>query len=624
MIRSNPDDQIAAVFSCQESFRQKKKILPNLKENKLFQELIDNIPDAVYFKDKNGRLVFVNKAHAKGLNLNPEDVVGKTDYDFFPKEQADFMVADDQKVMETGIAILDKVERTTRPDGSRHVVSTTKLPRKNSRDQIVGIMGITRDITLRALENEQYIKEQKRIEEDLRELNMALANAMPGISRLDINGHYIYINQLYAEPMGYRPEELVGSNWLITVHPADQKQAVEAYEEMIINGKGEFEARAVCKDNSEFYKHVLMVKRFDEKGNFIGHHCFMRNITGRKKEQKHLKDMANALVKEKEKLEEVLDIEEGLNRIFNRDKLVDFVVEKITKVLKANRCSIMHYDEQSQELSITGHNGLPEYVVRNSRIRRGDSLAGIVAQTKNAVLVSDIETDPRFLKRNRSSYTSKSFMSAPIILGDRLMGVINVANKNSIEGNVFSALDLKILCMISRNVAIAMENATLYRELSYLTITDPLTHMFNYRYFSTNLDREIKRMKRYSKSLCLLMIDIDNFKMYNDTYGHLEGDALLKRMSTILSGNLREVDIACRYAGDEFVVILSETSMSSAKIVAEKIQKSFNNLDLKRAGSLSIGIAECQKTMDRHDLVLKADTALYLAKNGGKNTIIAL
>ena len=103
-----------------------------------------------------------------------------------------------KKVMETGIAILIRWKGPRGRICSRHVVSTTKLPRKDSRDQIVGIMGITRDITLRALENEQYIKEQKRIEEDLRELNMALANAMPGISRLDINGHYIYINQLYG------------------------------------------------------------------------------------------------------------------------------------------------------------------------------------------------------------------------------------------------------------------------------------------------------------------------------------------------------------------------------------------------------------------------------------------
>ncbi len=623
MLYTNSDSSRVAHSLAKKSFPKRARFSNKLQEKQLFQELIDNIPDAVYFKDEDGRLVLVNKAHANGLNLEPEGVTGKTDYDFFPKEQADFMVADDKKVMETGIPLVDKVERTTRPDGSRHVVSTTKLPRKDSKGHIVGIMGITRDITQRTRQDEQYVRKQKRTEEELRELNMALTYAMPGISRLDTNGNYTYVNEIYARTMGYTPEELVGSSWQPIIHLDDQKDAEEAYQEMVMKGNGEFEARAICKDNSEIYKHVFMVKRMDEQGNFIGHHCFMRDITQRKKEQKHLQNMAHALVREKNKLEEVLAIEEGLNRILNLDKLIDFVVDKVTKILEANRCSFMLFDEQIQELVIRGYRGLPENIVQKSRIKKGDSLAGIVAETRKAVLVSNIETDRRFLKKNRSSYTSKSFLSVPIVLGDRLIGVINVTNKQSIPGDIFSDLDLKILCMISRHVAIAVENASLYRRLNYLTITDPLTHMHNYRYFSTNLDCELKRRKRYSKSLCLMMVDIDDFKTYNDSFGHPEGDALLKKMNTLLNRHVREVDIACRYAGDEFVVILPETNMSEAKIIAERIKKSFRALDLKRPMSVSIGIAECKEKMDRHDLVLKADMALYQAKKERRADLLA-
>ena len=215
-------------------------------------------------------------------------------------------------------------------------------------------------------------------------------------------------------------------------------------------------------------------------------------------------------------------------------------------------------------------------------------------------------------------------MSAPILMGDRLLGVINVANKNTFESNVFTDLDLKILRMISRHVAVAMENATLYKKLNYLTVTDPLTHMYNYRYFSTYLDHEIKRMKRYSENLCLLMIDVDNFKLYNDTFGLLEGDLLLKKMSTVLSKCLREVDIACRYAGDEFVVILPRVSLANAAIVADKIKRNFENSEFKTPMTLSIGIAECVEKMNRHALILKADTALYQAKKKGKNKVAVI
>src|SRR5436189_1787560 len=103
--------------------------------------------------------------------------------------------------------------------------------------------------------------------------------------------------------------------------------------------------------------------------------------------------------------------------------------------------------------------------------------------------------------------------------------------------------------MITRQVAVAIETAKLYKELSYLSITDPLTNMFNYRHFAKTLDQEIKRLKRYPGDLCLLMIDVDDFKSYNDSFGHLEGDTLLKEIARILNENLRNVDIACRYAG---------------------------------------------------------------------------
>ncbi len=133
----------------------------------LIQELIDNIPDVIYFKDKEGRLILVNRAHAKGLGLEPKDVVGKTDFDFFPLKQAKAMTADDLKVMKTGRPIIDTVEHTTQPDGSSHCVSTTKIPRFDQQGQVIGIMGITRDITER-------VKKETKQQQQLKHLKDAL------------------------------------------------------------------------------------------------------------------------------------------------------------------------------------------------------------------------------------------------------------------------------------------------------------------------------------------------------------------------------------------------------------------------------------------------------------------
>lgn len=332
----------------------------------------------------------------------------------------------------------------------------------------------------------------------------------------------------------------------------------------------------------------------------------------------------NKLALEKIKLEEVLKIEEGLNGIINLDQLVDFIVNQTRKVLEAGRCSLILVDDHTRALCIRGHSGFEQPFIENNRLKAGNSIAEIVAATGDPILVTDIEEDERFARKNKDSYKSKSFLIAPVKLGYALMGVISVADKNSMDGNVFSGLDLKILNMISRQAAVAIENAKLYGELKHLTVTDPMTNIYNYRHFAISFENELKRLKRYPGSLCLMMIDADDFKSYNDTFGHLEGDNLLKGIAGVLKESLRESDISCRYGGDEFVVILPETTVLQARIVAKKINEKIARLPLKRKQTVSIGIAQCAEAMGRHDLILKADTALYTAKKEGKGRVCAL
>jgi PAS domain S-box-containing protein len=126
---------------------------------RLLSDLMHHIPDVIYFKDTKGRLVMVNQAHAKGLNLKPEEVIGKTDFDIFPQERAVEMAKDDRLVMTTKRPIIDKIERATRPDGIDNYVSTTKIPRFDEKGRVIGLMGITRDITHRM--QLQRLKEEK-------------------------------------------------------------------------------------------------------------------------------------------------------------------------------------------------------------------------------------------------------------------------------------------------------------------------------------------------------------------------------------------------------------------------------------------------------------------------------
>lgn len=153
-------------------------------QHHLLTYFMDHIPDVIYFKDRKGKLVMVNRSHAKGLNLTPEQVAGKTDFDLFPKKRAERMIKDDLKVMKTGKPIIDKVERATRPDGVDNYVSTTKIPRFDSKGNVIGLMGITRDITHR-MQFENLKEKRMHIEkklEALKELNQIKSEFISTVS----------------------------------------------------------------------------------------------------------------------------------------------------------------------------------------------------------------------------------------------------------------------------------------------------------------------------------------------------------------------------------------------------------------------------------------------------------
>jgi len=147
-----------------------KMAFKDLKDKyQLLRDLMDFIPDVIYFKDKKGRFVMVNQAHAKGLGVRPEALVGKTDFDLFPRNRARKMIQDDAQVINTGKPIIDKVERATRPDGIDNYVSTTKIPRYDNKGKVVGLIGITRDIT-RRMQFERLRKDKLSIEKKLEAL----------------------------------------------------------------------------------------------------------------------------------------------------------------------------------------------------------------------------------------------------------------------------------------------------------------------------------------------------------------------------------------------------------------------------------------------------------------------
>ncbi len=187
----------------------------------------------------------------------------------------------------------------------------------------------------------------------------------------------------------------------------------------------------------------------------------------------------------------------------------------------------------------------------------------------------------------------------------------------------------KMLEKYSTNLEEMVEQRT--EILKWLSITDPLTGLYNRRYFIEQIELEFKRSKRYSRDLSLLMLDIDHFKLVNDNYGHQIGDIVLRKISSVIINLLRDSDLAFRYGGEEFMIILPETKSEDAINVAERMKQEIMNTQHNYSSinftvTASFGIVSIKDMIDKFetidDIIKKVDDNLYKAKNSGRNTII--
>ncbi len=248
------------------------------ESHRLLRQVIDINPHFIFAKDRDGRFTLANRAVADCYGTTTDELIGRTDSDFnHDAQQVEQFRAGDRWVTETGQELVIDEELITDARGRRRWLHTVKRPILDQRGLVVQVLGTSIDITQR-----------KRTEDTLMELTLAQSHAMPGIARLDLEGRYVTVNDAYAAMVGYLPDAMIGMSWEPTVHAEDRSLAQAAYARMVAEGIGEFEARAVRTDGSLYYKQVLMVKRVEHDGRFVGHHCFMKDISERKRAERTL------------------------------------------------------------------------------------------------------------------------------------------------------------------------------------------------------------------------------------------------------------------------------------------------------------------------------------------------
>ncbi|GAB4414019.1 MAG: hypothetical protein OHK0032_10100 [Thermodesulfovibrionales bacterium] len=337
---------------------------------------------------------------------------------------------------------------------------------------------------------------------------------------------------------------------------------------------------------------------------------------------KKIKGITQRLEDEQKKVRELAilnDISSLLYKDLDSRSIIETIVDKAKELIRSEYSALLLLEEGKVTGFYTSIGEASACQTEASGILARVINEGIPARGRNAGELEGFMGFPE-------THNIKSILVAPVLLRNEIIGELILANRFGSEE--FSFRDEDLLLTLGFHAAFAMEKARHHQEIARLANIDGLTGLNNHRTFQERLEMEVARAKRYKHNMSLLMMDIDNFKKFNDTYGHRVGDEVLKRVACRVTESIRNVDFAARYGGEEFAVILPETPLDGAVVTAEKIREAVMNhkimIDNRDISSvtISIGVAAYpEDATERESLIEKADKALYAAKKASRNRV---
>ena len=327
-------------------------------------------------------------------------------------------------------------------------------------------------------------------------------------------------------------------------------------------------------------------------------------------------------------LEQVTPLARQINCL-EIDRIADVCIKSIPALVHASFASLYILDETNNILHLYKHNH-PCLINKIVSLNQTPTpLMVMAARSKELILVPDIDAHKKPIIRKSQrvfagNYRTKNCAIVPLICQDRVVGVLNLADK--MDGDQFDSGDIALIELFSQLVGASIGNIKLFEKIQRQATTDGLTGLVNHKTFYEILEKELWRSRRYGGRISLIMIDVDNLKNINDAYGHRAGDKAIREISRRIKECVRQIDTAARYGGDEFAVILLNSSLEDAIIVAQRMvdavassQTTWQKEQIPL--SISVGLGQYDAETTPEDITSRSDQALYMAKQAGKNTV---
>lgn len=335
---------------------------------------------------------------------------------------------------------------------------------------------------------------------------------------------------------------------------------------------------------------------------------------------RRLRADTEGLARESEDLDRLFSVSKSIGEVLREEDVVEVIRQASQATLRLPVFALLSAHEDG--IRIRAHSGLDEALVGEAAFPNAPpTMASWLFRQREPVLVDDIAGDPRF---GGGLLPFRALAALPMVIRDESAGSLVALDSRPRQ---FTRQDYTRAGILARQLALGVGKMLLYSRIEELSITDGLTKLYRHRYFQERFEVELERARRYSRPLALIMGDLDQFKKFNDSWGHLEGDEVLKHASRVMEARFRRPAILARYGGEEFAILLPDTDAESACAQAEEFRRALSTTPLpdrtdRPAVTMSLGVSGFPSdAQTRRDLIGRADLALYRSKHDGRNRV---